>query len=119
MQNSLLFSLVTSIALGLTGNCYAQIADYPTQDRILFADECVRAHPERPRQEMLYKCACLIDAVAEEIPYAEFSELATAANASTIAGERGSAVRSEGVLAQAKHYRQVLARASKSCLIQP
>jgi hypothetical protein len=35
----------------------AQIVDYPTLDRVLFVDECVRTQPQRHRQEMLYKLA--------------------------------------------------------------
>ena len=96
---------------------HAQIADYPTLERILFVDECVRAHPQRHRQEMLYKCSCVLDKVAEEIPFSRYTELITSANAYAIAGERGSAVRTELVMDQVKEFRSVMTEASNSCLM--
>ena len=97
----------------------AQIADYPTLDRVMFVEECVRTHPDRLRHEMLYKCACAMDTLAEQIPYAQFTVLSTASNAITIAGERGNVARSDDMRADAKRYRSVLATAFKSCLITP
>ncbi len=110
--------LLMSLA-ALTLNTYAQSADYPTLDRVLFVEECVRDQPERPRQEMLYKCACVFDEVAARIPYASFTHLETASNALGIAGERGSAVRTEEIRDQARQFRGVLAAAKRSCLITP
>lgn len=96
---------------------HAQIADYPTLERILFVDECVRAQPQRHRQEMLYKCSCVLDKVAKEIPFSRYTELITSANAYAIAGERGSAVRTELVMDQVKEFRSVMTEASNSCLM--
>ena len=97
----------------------AQIVDYPTLDRILFVEECLRAHPQRLRQEMIYKCACALDSLAGEIPYSEYTDQATAANASSIAGERGSVLRGDAVMALARRYRDSVAKAEKACLIRP
>ncbi len=98
---------------------FAQITDYPTLDRVLFVEDCVRAHPDRQRQEMIYKCSCAIDALAEDIPYAQYTDAATAANAVTIAGERGNATRGDETRDQAKRFRASLAKAYKACLISP
>lgn len=100
-------------------SCNAQISDYPTLDRVLFVEECIRAHPDRHRQEMLYKCVCAIDALAEEIPYVQYTDAATAANAITIAGERGGTTRSDDMRDLAKKFRASLMRAYKTCLILP
>lgn len=105
--------------IALPGLSAAQIADYPTLDRILFVEECIRNHPDRHRQEMVYKCACAMDALAEEIPYAQYTDASTALNASTIAGERGNVARGDEVRDQAKRFRASVARAYKSCLITP
>ncbi len=98
---------------------HAQIIDYPTLDRILFIEECIQAHPERLRQEMVYKCSCMLDSLAGEIPYSDYTDVATAAHASSIAGERGSALRGDDVLALAKRYRAAVAKAAKACLMTP
>ncbi len=97
----------------------AQVASYPTLDRVLFVEECIRNHPDRLRQEMIYKCSCLFDQVAEQVPHANFSELQTAANALSIAGERGSTVRTDDIREGAKKFRALMAAGKKSCLIQP
>lgn len=100
-------------------NARAQDSDYPTLERVLFVEECMRDQPDRPRQEMIYKCACAFDAVASKIPYASFTDLETASNALGIAGERGSVVRTDDIRDQARRFRTVLADAKKSCLIRP
>ncbi|MFN0314254.1 MAG: hypothetical protein ACKVQA_04350 [Burkholderiales bacterium] len=110
---------VGAAALALPSLCAAQIADYPTLDRIVFVEECIRNHPERLRQEMVYKCACAIDALAEEVPYSQYTDASTALNAGTIAGERGNVARGDDIRDQAKRFKASLARAYKSCLIAP
>jgi len=93
--------------------------DFPTIDRVLFVESCVREHPDRPRQEMLYKCSCALDRIAGELPYEEYVELSTAADAGQIAGERGTAVRdsSEGK-SMGTRYKAVRSKAFSSCLIE-
>lgn len=108
--------LLASFA-GLVMDAHAQANDYPTLDRVLFVDECVRDRPDRPRQEMVYKCSCAFDELAAKIPYASFVNLETASNALGIAGERGSALRTDDIREQARRFRVVLADAKKSCLI--
>jgi hypothetical protein len=95
----------------------AQIVDYPTLDRVLFVDECVRTQPQRHRQEMLYKCSCVLDKAAEEISFPHYIELMTSANAYSIAGERGSAVRSERVMDQVKEFKSAMTKAGNFCLM--
>jgi hypothetical protein len=111
-----LFIMIVASVCGLAS---AQTIDYPTIDRVLFVEACMRDKPDRPRQEMIYKCSCTFDAVAASIPYADFAELETASNALGIAGERGSAVRTDDIREQARRFRSVLADAKKSCLIGP
>lgn len=112
-------ALLTVLTLTVASGACAQIADYPTIDRVMFIEECIREHPNRLRQEMVYKCACAIDALAEDIPYAQFADLSTAAHAATIAGERGNVARGDDVMKDARRYRTALAKAYQSCLIAP
>lgn len=109
--------LATWIMAATISGAKAQIADYPTLERVLFVEQCVREHPDRSRQEMIYKCACAMDALAEEIPYAQYSDLLTMAQSVTIAGERGNTARAEESLKEARRFRGILAGAYKSCLI--
>lgn len=117
IQRIFIFTLL--MAAGFAQSSHAQIFDYPTLDRLLFIEECIQAHPERLHQEMVYKCSCMMDSLAEEIPYSDYTDLATAAHASSIAGERGSTMRGEDVLAMARRYRATVAKAGKLCLIAP
>jgi hypothetical protein len=93
--------------------------DFPTLERVLFVEACVRDHPDRPRQEMLYKCSCAVDAIAKEVEYEEFVEMATANDAGQIAGERGLAVResNEGRML-ASRFKELRSKAFQSCFIQ-
>jgi hypothetical protein len=103
-------ALLSNVALG---------NDFPTLDRVLFVESCIRDHPDRPRQEMLYKCSCALDAIAEEIAYDDYVELSTAADAGQIAGERGAAVRESSVgRDMTKKFRAVKGKAFSNCLIQ-
>lgn len=115
----ILLTVVTAMTLTMATGAGAQIADYPTLDRVMFIEECIREHPNRLRQEMIYKCACAIDALAQEIPYAQYGDLSTAAHAATIAGERGNVARGDDVMNDARRYRTALAKAYQSCLIAP
>ena len=93
--------------------------DFPTIERVLFVESCAREHPDRPRQEMLYKCSCALDAIASELRYEEYVELSTAADAGQIAGERGTAVRdsSEGKSMGAR-YKAARSKAFSSCFVE-
>jgi hypothetical protein len=92
--------------------------DYPTIDRVLYVQSCLRDHPG-PAFEMLNKCSCVIDRLAEKLSYDEFVDLSTEANATTIGGERGAVLReNEGVQKDVRRFRALVADAKKSCLFR-
>lgn len=105
----------------LAGNAAAQGRagnDYPTVDRVEYVQECMRNHPG-PRYEMLYKCSCTMDNIAAEIPYEEYVELWTAANAMTIGGERGGYLRdAQEARDMAKKFRGTEEKAQKRCFLR-
>jgi len=111
-------TVVLLFASALSGRA-ATSNDFPTVERVLFVESCAREHPERPRQEMLYKCSCALDAIAGELRYEEFVELSTAADAGQVAGERGTAVRdsSEGK-SMGTRYKAIRSKAFRSCLVE-
>ena len=108
-------------ALALLAACLPSIAgayDYPTVDRVEYVHACMRDNPG-PVQEMTYKCSCVIDAIAKELNYEEYVDASTAANAYSIAGEMGEAIRDTDVLKKlAMHFRELQSKAKKSCFVR-
>jgi hypothetical protein len=95
----------------------ARAHDYPTADRVVYVQTCMREHPG-PHYEMVSKCSCALDAIARDLPYDDFVSMSTATNATTIGGERGSYIRdAEPLQQQIRSFRRLQAQAMKSCMI--
>jgi hypothetical protein len=93
--------------------------DFPTVERVLFVQECMRAHPG-PQFEMINKCSCALDALAADMKYEDYVTMSTISKAMSIGGERGGMIRDAPSLeAQAKHYRELRTKAEKGCFIDP
>lgn len=106
-------------ALLLAASNAALANDFPTVDRVLYVQECMRANPG-PNFEMVNKCSCALDNLAREIKYDDYVSMATVANAVTIGGERGGELRdNESLKPQIKRYRDLQAKVQKSCFINP
>jgi hypothetical protein len=91
--------------------------DYPTADRVIFVQACLRDHPGG-HYEMLNKCSCAIDAIARELPFETYTAMATATNANSIGGERGGYIRDTELLqVDIRKFRQINAKAKKGCFI--
>ena len=91
--------------------------DYPTLDRVVYVEACMAQHPG-PRYEMLAKCSCTLDKIASEVSFSDFETMATATNANSIGGERGSYIRDVDTLQQQiRKFRALQTQAMKSCLI--
>ena len=92
--------------------------DFPTAGRVEFVLECMREH-KGVAFEMLNKCSCTIDRLAEQYKYDEFVEAQTMAKAVTIAGERGSTLRdNEDAQKAARRYRASVAAAGHACFLR-
>ena len=92
--------------------------DYPTIERVQFVEFCVREHPDRSHQEMLYKCSCAMDKVIVQMPYEEYVEASSAYFAGQIAGKRGAGVRESSVgHTLADRFRAAHRKAMTDCLI--
>jgi hypothetical protein len=95
----------------------AQGHDYPTAERVVFVQTCMRDHPG-PHYEMLNKCSCVIDAIAREVPFDDFMTMSTAALATSIGGERGAYIRDvEPLQQQIRRFRQLQSQALKGCMV--
>lgn len=102
--------------LALAGSA-ALAHDYPTADRVVFVQACMRDHPG-PHYEMINKCSCALDKIASELSFEAFTDMTTATNANSIGGERGSYMRdAESIQQSVRKYRQILANAKKGCFI--
>lgn len=102
--------------LCLAGNA-ALANDFPTVDRVLYVQECMRAHPG-PHYEMVNKCSCALDALAKEVKFDDYLTMNTASNANSIGGERGAYIRdTEALQVQIKRYRELQSRVKSGCFI--
>ncbi|HEX7888149.1 MAG TPA: hypothetical protein VF522_02215 [Ramlibacter sp.] len=103
----------------LAAPAWVQAHDYPTAERVLYVEACMREFPGG-HYEMLNKCSCVLDAIAREVPFDQYESMSTATNAASIGGERGSYIRDVDALqVQIRKFRQLQAQARKSCLFAP
>jgi hypothetical protein len=106
-----------SVLLLLAGGAAAH--DYPTVERVQYVEACIRDHSDRQRQEMIYKCSCAIDAIAQQMSYEQFVEASTAMFAGQVAGERGAAVRESTPGKElGSAFRQAQKEAYRRCIIE-
>jgi len=95
----------------------ARTNDYPTADRFVYVEECMRQHPGN-HYEMLNKCSCTLDKIAAEVSFDDYETMVTATNANSIGGERGGAIRDvEPMQVQIRRFRALQTAAKKSCFI--
>lgn len=93
--------------------------DFPTVERVLYVQDCIRANPG-PNYEMVAKCSCALDTLARDVKYADYVSMTTIVNAMSIGGERGNDLRdNETVKPQIKRYRDLQALVKKACFIGP
>jgi len=118
MRMTALVLLCLAGAALATAASAGQAHDYPTAERVVYVEACMRDHPGA-HYEMLNKCSCVLDALAQALTYDDYVQMSTAANATSIGGERGSVIRDAPLLqAQIKQYKALQAQAQKSCFIQ-
>lgn len=111
---SALFLATAALAAGAAP---AAPHDYPTIDRVLYVQACMREHPGG-FYEMANKCSCALDRIAAELPFDDFVEMNTVVNAMTIGGERGAELRDNaGAKKQVTRWREIQARVKPACFI--
>lgn len=103
------------VALALTVPLPAAAADaYPTADRVEFVLECLRNNGGR--HDYVYKCSCVIDAIAKAMPYEDYVEAAAVSRYRSMGGERMGVFRDpEPVKAMTKRYQGILTAAKTEC----
>lgn len=97
----------------------ASANDFPTVDRVLYVQECLRAHPGQ-NFEMVNKCSCALDKLALKVKYDDYVTMSTIVKAISIGGERGGDLRdNESIKPQIKRYRDLQSEVQKSCFLDP
>jgi hypothetical protein len=93
--------------------------DFPTADRVIYVQDCIKNNPG-PHFEMINKCSCALDTLAGKVKFDDYVTMATIVNAMSIGGERGNDLRdNETLKPQVKRYRELQAQAQKACFITP
>ena len=96
--------------------CHAN--DFPTAARTEFVLDCM-SERGGGRFELLHKCSCVVDRLAEQYRYDDFVEAQTMAKSVTIAGERGSTLRdNEDAQKEARKYRAAVVAANQACFLR-
>ena len=97
----------------------ASANDFPTVDRVLYVQECMKAHPGQ-NFEMVNKCSCALDTLARKVKFDDYVNMSTIVKASSIGGERGGDLRdNESIKPQIKRYRDLQSEVKKSCFLDP
>ena len=105
-------------ALGLLAAAASASAnDFPTVDRVLYVQECMKANPGQ-NFEMVNKCSCALDKLALKVKFDDYETMTTIVKAISIAGERGGDIRdNESLKPQIKRYRDLQSDVQKSCFL--
>ena len=109
--------LALLLAALLAAPVMAHAHDFPTSGRVEYVLECMQKHDGK--YEFLYKCSCVIDRIAEAMPYEDYVAMSTALRNQALAGERGGVFRdASSVKDMADKYKTVQAGANKACHVQ-
>jgi hypothetical protein len=101
-------------AAALAFSAAAQAHDYPTVDRVEYVVECMKANGGD--HQYLYKCSCVIDAVAREMSYDDYLAASAVVRYQGMGGERMGVFRdADSAKDMARKYRAILSGAKKEC----
>ncbi len=91
--------------------------DYPPVGRVEYVQSCLSRSGGALAD--LYKCACVIDRIADRLTWDEYVEASTFAKYSGLGGEAGGIFRdTEEARAKARGYRELEAQSWKACGMQ-
>ena len=92
--------------------------DFPTQARVEFVLGCMNEQGGQS-YDNLYKCVCLVDAIAAEMTHEEFAQAQVFSQLKSTAGERGGVVRDpEQAKTLSDNVAAVLERGKAVCLFR-
>jgi hypothetical protein len=95
-----------------------QANDFPTQARVEFVLGCMNEQGGQS-YDNLYKCVCLVDAIAAEMSHDEFAQAQVFTQLRSTAGERGGVFRDpEQARTLSAKLAAVIERGKAACLIK-
>jgi hypothetical protein len=104
-------------ALALAASAPALANDFPTNERVLWVQECMRDHPGNAF-EMISKCSCALDRIAAEVKFDDYLTMSTATKANSIGGDRGGYIRdTEQLQKEIRRFRDLQAKSKAACFI--
>lgn len=107
-----LFAAALALTAGPAGA--APKNDYPTAARVDYVLGCMATNGDN--QQVMAKCACSIDAIADRITYDEYVALETVRVMSEMPGERGGVFRGVGWAKDlTEKFRQAQVAADRQC----
>jgi hypothetical protein len=108
-----------SLSLLLLVPGVSQANDFPTQARVEFVLGCMNEQGGQS-YDNLYKCVCLVDAIAAEMTHEEFAQAQVFSQLRSTAGERGGVFRDpEQAGALSAKLAAVIERGKAACLFKP
>jgi hypothetical protein len=112
MSRSILLALLAALPGVSSAN------DFPTQARVEFVLECMGQHGGQS-YDTLYGCVCVVDRIADEMPYAEFAEADVFLRLRSTPGERGGLFRDpEQAETLTAKLEAALERAERRCFVR-
>ena len=117
MTKSLLASsLVALSSLSYGGSAVAN--DFPTQARVEYVLSCMGEHGGQS-YDTLYACVCIIDKIADRMPYREYTAAETLSFLFSTPGERGGVFRDAAPQSRKriKALRALREEAKSGCLV--
>jgi hypothetical protein len=106
------------IAMLLLPVAAAKANDFPTQARVEFVLGCMNEQGGQS-YDNLYKCVCLVDAIAAEMSHEEFAQAQVFSQLGSTAGERGGVFRDpEQARTLSDKLAAVIERGKAACLIR-
>ena len=88
--------------------------DFPTIDRVLYVNECVRQHGGG--LDSLYKCSCVMDYFTKNLSYEEFDNMDASSHGIQTTGERSALWRDpKGIRDGIKRLQTVEKKAKQTC----
>ena len=106
--------LILSTYLVVFPYAFAKTDEFPTIDRVLFVNECIREHGGG--LDSLYKCSCVMDYFIKNLTYEEFDNMDAATHGINTTGERSAIWRDpKSVRDGINRLKVVQSQAKKKC----
>lgn len=106
-------SLVLILALPATSSAN----DFPTQARVEYVLQCAKDYGGQSYKN-IYGCICMIDQIAEAMPFEDYEEATTFGNMRTVPGERSGVFRDNDRGRQlTRSIEKIRAEAASACLM--